>query len=116
MTDPPFSKNPPHRFRLSYLPVISKGTGSYSIGVDNVYNFSCTDSSVPWAPTRYSNEPPGPRWCSTVYTHFIRPLSFSYPKSDPNVTPQHAPDKTSLPKTPQTRHHSSKRPRQNITP
>nr|CAD2200202.1 unnamed protein product [Meloidogyne enterolobii] len=27
-----------HRFRLSYLRVISKGTGCYSIGVDNPPN------------------------------------------------------------------------------
>nr|CAD2202162.1 unnamed protein product [Meloidogyne enterolobii] len=33
LTDPPFlkKKKPLHRFRLSYLRVISKGTGSYSI-------------------------------------------------------------------------------------
>nr|CAD2138031.1 unnamed protein product [Meloidogyne enterolobii] len=37
LTDPPFlkKKKPLHRFRLSYLRVISKGTGSYSIGVDS---------------------------------------------------------------------------------
>nr|CAD2182877.1 unnamed protein product [Meloidogyne enterolobii] len=37
LTDPPFlkKKKPLHRFRLSYLRVISKGTGCYSIGVDS---------------------------------------------------------------------------------
>uniref|UniRef100_A0A914P0L0 Uncharacterized protein n=2 Tax=Meloidogyne TaxID=189290 RepID=A0A914P0L0_MELIC len=81
----------------------------------DVYNFYCADSTVPWAQTRYSNEPPGPTLYSTVYTHFIRPLSSTYPKSDPNVTPQNAPDKTSLPKTPRTKRHSPIRPGQNVT-
>nr|CAD2208859.1 unnamed protein product [Meloidogyne enterolobii] len=39
LTDPPFlkKKKPLHRFRLSYLRVISKGTGCYSIGVDSFH-------------------------------------------------------------------------------
>ena len=87
------------------------------------FNSSCQTSttspaptSVPWAPTRYSTEPPGPTWYSTVHTYFLRPGSSPISKSDPNVTPQNATNKTSLPKMPRTKRHSPNCPEQNATP
>nr|CAD2208857.1 unnamed protein product [Meloidogyne enterolobii] len=58
LTDPPFlkKKKPLHRFRLSYLRVISKGTGSYSIGVD-----SRTPQSPSIPPSRPPNLPVYPQ-------------------------------------------------------
>ena len=93
----------------------------------DVYNFSSTDSNGPSAPTRYSNEPPGPSWYSTVHTYFIRPTFLPLIQVCPKchspirprqiVTPQFVPDKMSLPKSvPQSKCHSPIRPGQNVTP